>query len=295
MKYPKQHLPFLSILTALVLCLMSSLTNAKNHSPFFWEFINVEIEVYEDGDMLVTETQKYVFTAPHTNVRYRWLPLDKVDSIENVAVFEEGTQLSATTYVKNNRLWIKWQHELNPPESHTFTVKYRVKGGLYLREREDKVYWVYWEAIFKNRDAPIQGSKVTVRLPVALAGHILSFQSFGVPTDAQQIDPRTVEFTSQRQLDLGEESLVLVTFPYGVLNISPSKWQQPFQLDQYGLEVLSFIGVFLILMFLISFLRGLKSGGGGTGGSGWSGGCGGGDGGSSGGGGGCGGGGGGGG
>ena len=46
--------------------------------PFYWEFINVDIDVQENGDMLITETQKYVFTGPHTNERYRYIPLDTV-------------------------------------------------------------------------------------------------------------------------------------------------------------------------------------------------------------------------
>jgi hypothetical protein len=85
-----KHPLFTSVLVMLILALFltAHMVSAQEPSPFYWEFINVEIDVQENGDMLVTETQKYVFTAPHTNERYRWIPLDKVDSIENVQVFE---------------------------------------------------------------------------------------------------------------------------------------------------------------------------------------------------------------
>ena len=75
----------LSLLTLLFIAFLPvHVGSASNSSPFFWEFIDVDIEVLENGDMLVTETQKYVFRAAHTNERYRWISLDKVDHIDNV-------------------------------------------------------------------------------------------------------------------------------------------------------------------------------------------------------------------
>ena len=81
----------LTVLTLLTAFLITPLkTNAQESSPFYWEFINVDINVQDNGDMIVTETQKYVFTAAHTNERYRWIPMDKVDTIDSVEVLEEG-------------------------------------------------------------------------------------------------------------------------------------------------------------------------------------------------------------
>lgn len=68
----------LTILTLVPVLALHGQALAADQPPFHWEFINVDIDVQENGDMLVTETQKYVFTAPHTNKRYRWIPLDKV-------------------------------------------------------------------------------------------------------------------------------------------------------------------------------------------------------------------------
>ena len=142
MKYLKQLrvAPVLAI-PFLVLFLTVHSVSAQKSSPFYWEFINVEIDVQENGDMLVAETQKYVFTAPHTNERYRWRPLSKTGGIDSVELFEGEEKLPATAGVKNNRQWIKWRHELNPPESHTFVIKYRVKGGLHIDDNADMVYF----------------------------------------------------------------------------------------------------------------------------------------------------------
>ena len=82
-------------------------TIAQKNSPFYWEFINVELDVQKNGDMLVTESQKYVFTKSHTNERYRYIPLDKVDQITDVKVLENDKEIHSKTGVKNNQIWIK--------------------------------------------------------------------------------------------------------------------------------------------------------------------------------------------
>jgi hypothetical protein len=234
----------LTLILAMLVSVSTQIVSAQEPSPFYWEFIHVEIDVQENGDMLVTETQKYVFTASYTNKRYRWLPLDKVDHIENVEVFEGDRKLSVTTGNKKNQQWIRWQHALNPPESHTFVIKYRVKGGLQIDNSEDKVYW---KAIFKERAAPILSGKVTVRLPAILAKKIRNFKSFGVPAKARQIDTRTFEFVSRGAMPAGEEMEVLVTFPHGLLDVPLPKSK--------GIEFLRLLGLLLLAFFILRFFE----------------------------------------
>jgi positive regulator of sigma E activity len=236
----------LTLILAMLVSVSTQIVSAQEPSPFYWEFIHVEIDVQENGDMLVTETQKYVFTASYSNKRYRWLPLDKVDSIENVEVFEGDRKLSVTTRIKKNQQWIRWQHALNPPESHTFVIKYRVKGGLQIDNSEDKVYW---KAIFKERAAPILSGKVTVRLPAILAKKIRNFKSFGVPANARQIDTRTFEFVSRGAMPAGEEMEVLVTFPHGLLDVPLQKS------EEVGFLIVRMIGLLLLALFILRFFK----------------------------------------
>ncbi|MGD8706979.1 MAG: DUF2207 domain-containing protein, partial [Syntrophobacterales bacterium] len=234
----------------LALFVISPLAVQSADSPFYWEFINVEIELQENGDILVTETQKYVFTAPHTNERYRYIPLDKVDGIEDVEVLEDGQLLWPTTGVEKNQFWIRWSHELNPPEVHTFVLKYRVIGGLHIRDAGDQVYW---KAIFKDRKAPIQRGKVTIRLPAVVSERILSFNSFGLPADARQVDARTIE-VSCGSLSPGKELEVQVTFAHGILAVNAPHWQKETRgrpLSKSNIVGLVFAGVSaLILLFV---------------------------------------------
>ncbi|MDU9050952.1 MAG: DUF2207 domain-containing protein [Candidatus Electrothrix sp. Rat3] len=269
----------------LAVFLLNAQTASAKSPPFYWDFINVLIDVQGNGDMLVTETQKYVFTGPHTNERYRYIPLDKVDGIDQIEVYEGDEKLPFSTNIKNGQRWIKWRHELNPPESHTFVLKYRIKGGIQVHGEED---WVYVKAIFKDRSAPIQSGKVTVRLPDALAGQITSFKNFGVPAEARQIDERTVEFVAKGTMEPGTELEVRVAVPHEVLQLpeQPRKnsayWKKKAaELKHYSSGKKStwetdrsawIVGIILaIIVFIIILIFGGKGGGGSGGSSGYTG------------------------
>ncbi|MCI5132333.1 MAG: hypothetical protein D3904_12640 [Candidatus Electrothrix sp. EH2] len=79
---------------------------------------------------------------------------------------------------------------------------------------------MYIKAIFKDRSAPIESGKVTVRLPDSLSGKIGSLKSFGVPAEARQIDEQTVEFISHGALPPGKELEVQVAVPHGILALA---------------------------------------------------------------------------
>ena len=207
---------------ALIILSACCLATAHAAPPFYWESIAVDIEVQEHGDMLVTETQEYVFTAKHTNERYRWIRLDRVDRITDVEVFENGQALPHSLSTKNGQLWIKWQHALHPPETHSFVIKYRVIGGLQLGSERDRVYW---KAIFAKRAVPVRNARVTVHLPASLTDRILGFKSFGAAALAHQVDPRTIEFTAYGAVPPGHELEVLVEFPHGLLAAPQPRWQ----------------------------------------------------------------------
>ncbi|WP_339134546.1 MAG: DUF2207 domain-containing protein [Candidatus Electrothrix sp. GW3-4] len=271
----------------LAVFLLNTQTASAKSPPFYWDFINVLIDVQQNGDMLITETQKYVFTGPHTNERYRYIPLDKVDGIDQIEVYEGEEKLPFSTNIKNGQRWVKWRHELNPPESHTFVLKYRVKGGIQVHGEED---WVYVKAIFKDRSAPIESGKVTVRLPDSLSGKISSFKSFGVPAEARQVDEQTVEFVAKGTLPPGQELEVRVAVPHGVIQIpepeqpkrDPAYWKKRAEQIQAANShklswqdiwyfLLAFIKVAapIALFFGIPMLCGkiFRGGGGGSGGS----------------------------
>ncbi|MDD1416459.1 DUF2207 domain-containing protein, partial [Dolichospermum sp. ST_con] len=211
-------------LIAILVTVLITFTHAvAQEVPFYWDYINVNIDVQTNGDMLVTEEQKYVFKSDYSNQRYRYIRLDKVDEIKDVTVQENNQIIPSETGIENDQLWIRWQHQLKAPESHIFVLKYRVIGGLHISNDNTQVYW---KAIFADRKAPIQAAKVRVQLPEALSGKVLEFKNFGTPATARQVNPKTFEFMANQPIPQQQELEVQVTFKSEILNIPQANWQK---------------------------------------------------------------------
>lgn len=213
------------LVLALILCLSLGLAIAPvavANSTFYWDFINVDIQVLPNGDMWVTETQKYVFNAATSSQRYRYIPLNRVDDIKFDRV-ERGSQTIPNTLRQDgNNLRIEWTQPVNPPEAQTFMLSYRVIGGLHVNPQTTQVYW---KAIFPDREAPVNAARVTVHLPDALANQVSDIRSFGVPAIAHQIDAQTIEFIARSTIRPGQELEVQVSFPTDILQVPKPHWQ----------------------------------------------------------------------
>ncbi len=189
--------------------------------PFFWDFINADIVVQTNGDLLITETQKYSFIGPYSNERYRYIPLAKVDAIEDVSVAENGQVIPSQTGKQGKEFWIRWSHPLKAPESHTFVLKYRVIGGLPVNDAETQLYW---KAIFADRKAPINQANVKVHLPSAIADRVTNVQTFGTTAIAKPMQQNTLEFVAQ-SMPPQTELEVQISFPSDSLKLSQPRWQ----------------------------------------------------------------------
>ncbi|NER84951.1 MAG: DUF2207 domain-containing protein [Leptolyngbya sp. SIO1D8] len=196
---------------------------AQADSPFYWDFINVDITLQPNGDLLVTETQKYQFTANHTNERYRYIPSDRVDKITDIKVYENDTRLPIETGIQDNQYWIRWRHDLTPPESHTFVLKYRVIGGV---QTKVDISQIYWRALFSERDATIRQGRVTIHLPEALSGKVISFKGEGTSSMKRQITGNKFEFVVDNPLPPQQFLDVKVRFPAEILNLEKPQWQR---------------------------------------------------------------------
>lgn len=191
-------------------------TNVFAKEPFHWDFINVEINLQDNGDLLIQETQRYVFDEPHSEQRFRWIKLGGIDDITDISVTDDGKPLPIQTSIEKNQQWIRWSKPIHPPETQTFVLRYRViGGGLDIRDSGDRLHW---HAIFKHHAVPINQAKIIVTLPPSLAGQILSFQG----ENGQKINDRTVEFVRNQPLPVGEGVEVEVTFKHGILKVNNS-------------------------------------------------------------------------
>ena len=89
----RRHHGQLVLLTLLLaLCARLALTGAvrADEKTYYWDYIRVDITVQTNGDLDIVETQRYVFTEGSFTYAYRDLPLDRVESIDNVWIEENG-------------------------------------------------------------------------------------------------------------------------------------------------------------------------------------------------------------
>jgi uncharacterized membrane protein YgcG len=270
------------LLFILVICLSIvfnvSVIQAQSSHPFYWEKITVDLKLVKSGDLLVTETQTYVFTDRYTNQRIRYIQIDRLDEVKDISVTEDNKPVSNLQISKEDRKqYIRWQHTLTNkfPETHTFVLKYRVVGGLEIGSTQTKFKWM---AIFPDRQATIKAAEITLNLPDKLSELTKNFTTNGVATESKILDPNTIKFTAKGTIEPQSKLAILGEFPSNLLSLNKSQWQSSSNLLWWWWIPLLIIG---LISGQGSSSAKSSSGGGGDGGDGGGcgscGGCGGGD------------------
>jgi len=235
----------LGVLVAIPVLGLGRQTLAADEQETLFDFLTVDINILANSDMEITETQKYSFFGGTFYYGYRWIPLDEVESIDKIEVYEDGrpyprdpvvrrwidtyrktgelptdSTYAYCTWTEGDRLWIGWWYPETTGGSRTFVVKYVVHGGLRIDDRGDQLYW---KAVFGDRDMPINSAVVTVHLPEPVSSTQLGINSYGVPAQSTIIDDSTIEFTAGPVPGNGELS-IRVIFPHGIV-AAPSSSQ----------------------------------------------------------------------
>jgi len=153
---------FLLFLIAITTLFWVGIVNA---SSYYYDSIDVEIYVNSDSTFDVIEKQTYSLSGDF-GFFYRDIELKDLDHISNVEVFDsDGNKLSNYTKEYNgNRLHIQWDFPRRnyDKELKSWTIKYKVHGGLGFFDDYDELYW---NAIFQDRDVNVERAKVSVYLP----------------------------------------------------------------------------------------------------------------------------------
>jgi Predicted membrane protein (DUF2207) len=275
----------LFVLALSLSILSTTVAQATAAHPFYWETMNVDLQLIESGDLLVTETQKYIFTEPYTNQRNRYIKINNIDKIQDIQVTENDrpvANLQVSTAGREQQ--IRWEHTLASkfPEVHTFILKYRVIGGLEVEDTQTKFDWM---AIFPDRQALVKSAQVSLHLPAKLSQFAKNFTSNGVATTTKNINPTTIQFTSSGSIDPQSMLAILGKFPSDALNLKQSQWQSSSKNTDGSWFSWLFWIVCIVMMFGQNSSHGIGISGGGHsgddggdgGGCGGCGGCGGGD------------------
>ena len=151
---------------------------AAQARSLYWERIDVVVQVNRDGTFDVTETQEYVFDGAW-NGGYRDIPLDNVDHISGIELWEGGRRYrpGSVDHVGGvliqpglRQIHVKWRsREVHDPpyrNAHEiFTLKYRVHGGLDFGRDHDQLHW---KMLFPDRLAVVNEATATIRLPAGI-------------------------------------------------------------------------------------------------------------------------------
>ncbi len=221
---------FLALLVAALL-VVATITpvSAQSGKSFHWTHYDYAVDILDNGDMLFEVTMGFSFDSGSFSQGYYSFDLDRVDDVRDVQVFE-GAQ--AYTQVGSERVGgykvtmgdvveVLWWFPPTENAERTFTLTYRVVGGLRVYEGGDQFYWNFYAG---DRSGRIDSGIITVRLPQDVA--LESIQAAVDPADVPlvQIDGRTLQ---AQVSDLpGYRAVVLrVQFPTGLVDAKPSDWQ----------------------------------------------------------------------
>src|SRR4030042_427231 len=123
----------LAFLIALGWLLGSFGTTAAASRVYHYESINVDIKILENSDIQVSEVQAFVFTSGDFHYGFRWIPTDRLESIDNVEVWEGDRQYPLNPSVKE---WIDIRKKTGEsPGGETYA---------YATWTEKDKFWVGW-------------------------------------------------------------------------------------------------------------------------------------------------------
>jgi Predicted membrane protein (DUF2207) len=246
------------VIFILSLCLSILLaTQATAADPFYWERIDVDLQLTESGDLFVTETQKYIFTDKYTDRRNRQIQIDRLDRIQDLVITENDRPVANLQISKSDgKQHISWEHPLinKLPEQHTFVLKYRAIGSLEVGDPQTKFKWM---AIFPDRKAAIKAAQVTLHLPAKLAGAAKDFTTNGIAVDINKTDPTTIQFVAKGSIETQSQLAILGQFPANLITLDKSQGQSATS-NPWG-----WLFSILFLVFIFMGLGGSGEGGGG--------------------------------
>jgi uncharacterized membrane protein YgcG len=220
---------FLTVLLA-ILALLSLAAAPQPQRSVAYERYDVDIDIQPDGSLLVAETYQLRFEGEF-RTGFAEIPLKYVSDIVDVQV-REGEQIYSDvgsgpgTFDVNrgpDAMRVDWEYEpTSGSEVRSFTVAYRVLGGLWVYPEGDRLSWT---AVPDDRSGiPVEASRVTVHLPEPVDRGEMAVASPGAT--AQMVDAQTIVFESEGPVPDGTPLEVIVRFPHALTAAEPADWQR---------------------------------------------------------------------
>lgn len=252
---PVLTLRHIAILFIIALVWLAFPATAHAQKSFFWDSFDVLVEVEENGDLTVTETQTLVFSGGTFTFGYATINKNQLDRITNISVSEGGRSYvqdqSNGPYTFNvdygsNVVTINWYF---PPTQgrNTYVFQYTVEGAIKV---DPDAYQLRWIAVPSDMLSTVSRSQVTVRVPegVTISAGAASVDGVDLPDEAIAVSADFREITvSASSIVPGDVFEVGIRFPLDQLDLEQPAWQsRAARADRYGL-IAAVLGVLVLL------------------------------------------------
>jgi uncharacterized membrane protein YgcG len=216
------------LLTPLVLAVAAPVSAvAQEAKSLNWERLDVEIDVLENGDLRIKESNVINFTQGTFRFGYRDVKTDRLTDVTAISALDEGeTPMRIETLTAENGDF-RIKYFFNSPardERRTIRLLYTVRGATRYYPDGDQVYWA---AVFPERNGfDVFNSRVTLRLPAN--SDASKVEAYGPPNRISGAGERTVVYEATERVRSGTTFEVRAQFPHGVISGSAPPWQSAF-------------------------------------------------------------------
>lgn len=208
-----------------------------------WTRYDVHLEVREDGSVDVFEYQEIEFTDGPFTSGFATIPLDRVDSIENVRIsavngdsLEPFRLVPASEYDGDpgtymversaSDVYIEWGFESATNETRTFLLQYQANGVIRVYpDEEPPNQQIWWTAIGSEVTdiANVEQATVSIRLPQPVPQEDTVYGSEGADLENEVIADQVWTWTYP-DMETGDDLTVRLQFPPITAAVTPT-WQ----------------------------------------------------------------------
>jgi hypothetical protein len=204
---------------------------AAQSKAFFYERIDVTVDVLSDGTLAVAETMTLNYQGGPFTSANRAIALQRLDDIRDIGLREGGQEYTQAadgkqpgTFVverSGDSAKVSWYYPPTSDTTRSFTLRYRVEGAVRVGADENEVWWV---AIFPDRTVPVQRGRVTLNLP---SGGRPRPEDVTLPAadGSVSVESNSVVVSRDTPLAAGESLDLRVRFPSSLVAARKPAWQ----------------------------------------------------------------------
>ncbi len=223
----------LGLSLALIILLVAlgppTAAGAQSGKSFHWTRYDYTVDILENGDMLFTVLMGFSFDSGSFSQGYYEFEMNRLQDVRDVSL-REGSQeyrqvgseqIGGFTAEVGDMFSVLWWFPPTADAERTFTLSFRVVGGLRIYPDGDQFYWNFYAG---DRPGRIESGTITLHLPGQATAEQLILAADPDTVAITQVDASTVQARVDN-LPANRQVVLRVQFPHGMVQASASPWQ----------------------------------------------------------------------